>query len=67
MSVITSALTWEYFETMSKLWVHVLTLSSAVFFLFFFFRVLKVLQDSRVLRYVCPKVSLLGGQDSETP
>lgn len=49
---------------MSKLWMHVPILSSAVYFdfvlLLLFFRVLKGLQDSRVKRYVCPKVSLLG-------
>lgn len=52
----TSELPWEYSWAMSKLWVHFLPLSSTVCF----FRVKKGLLDSRVIRYVYPKASLLG-------
>ena len=55
---ITSPLSRDSFGAVSKLWVHVPTLSRAVYFALF--RVLKGLQDSGVRRYVCPKVSLLG-------
>lgn len=55
---VTSALGGDSFGTVSELWVHVPTLSCAVSFPLF--RVLKGLQDSRVRRYVCLKVSLLG-------